>query len=150
MSEGTKRQTAGKDAPFPLREQMDFKEIKFTTIFQSSQGLHQTKNGVIHSDGDLKVTLPFLPPDVKIDFSKEEVIFVALGERPTGGYKVEITAVTYLWDRLNKLPNLTDVTYHEDKPSNPIRNDIVTFPTHVVKCEKLDGDASFTKDGGIQ
>jgi PrcB C-terminal len=144
MSEGTKRQTEGKDAPFPLKEQMDFKEIPFTTIFEGSQGLHETKNGVIHSEKELRDTLPFVPSSVKVDFSKEEVIFVALGERPTGGYKVEITAITYLWDRLNKLPNLTDVSYHESKPTGPVP-DIVTFPTHAVKCEKLDGDVTFTE-----
>ena len=143
MDEGTKKQTYGKDAPFPIREKLDFREVPFTTIFQASQGLKETKNGVIHSAQDLKATLPFLPSDTKVDFSKEEVIFVALGERPTGGFEAEISGIMYFWDRLKKLPNLADVTYQEQKPSGPVA-DVVTFPMHVVKCEKLDGDVTFT------
>jgi hypothetical protein len=81
--------------------------------------------------------LPDLDPQ-NVDFDKGEVIFVALGARPTNGYMVQIQQIIYLTDRGPKFSGpLTTVDYSEYRTAG--LSDVETYPLHVIKLRRLEG-----------
>jgi hypothetical protein len=121
----------------------------FSTVLQADEGPENTENGVIRSTPNLRKMLPHQATLLKssVNFDKEQLIFVALGRRDAGGHEAQINAVSYLTDRENGLPSLTEVSYREnfspelaaEMQSGP------TFPIHVIKLQKLDGKTVFHK-----
>jgi hypothetical protein len=142
---GTKR-SLGKDAPFPLRGAkktplgLDYSVISFTTIGEGNAGPKQAVQGAVHSAEELaRVFSSGTPPAV--DFSKEQAVVVALGEKPTSGFSVRITSIVYFTDRGGDLPPLLSVTYA--MKSGKQSSDVMTRPFHAVKVEKLEGEVEF-------
>jgi hypothetical protein len=137
------RRPFGKDAPFPfLGTGLYYERVPFETIYQGNRGPKTAKNGVIRSASDLASQLPGF--DVgEIDFDKEEVIFVGLGARPGNGYMVQISEVLYLTDRGPKFDGpLSVVSYSEYGTAGQL--DVETYPLHVIKLRKLDGETQFS------
>jgi hypothetical protein len=131
--------------------------IIFTTVFQAGEGPAKAENGVIRTNADLRKFLRNLanltnPADVtaslesKVDFEKEQLIFVALGERKSGG-EAQINAVTYLTDGGKGLPPLTEVSYRELAIHGTVTDpdEQSTYPMHIIKLKKLDGETTFNK-----
>ena len=103
MSEAGQARKAGKDAPFPFKFDLYPESINFETIYQGPEGPRIAVHAVIQSQKHLDGTLPNaaelgIKPGT-IDFRKQQLIIVGLGERPTTGYKAVIEDVTYLTDR---------------------------------------------------
>jgi len=131
--------------------------IIFTTVFQAGEGPAKAENGVIRTNADLRKFLRNLanltnPADVtaslesKVDFEKEQLIFVALGERPSG-HEAQINTVTYLTNRGKELPSLTEVSYREIAIHGTMPDaDDPTYPIHVIKLRKLLGETTFNKN----
>jgi len=137
---------AGKDAPFPLRGSkktargLDYSTISFTTIGDGNAGPKGPVQEAVHSAEELaRVFGSGTPP--ALDFSKEQAIMVALGEKPTSGFSVRITSIVYFTDRGGDLPPLLSVTY-ATKTGNR-RSDVMTHPFHAVRLEKRAGDVEF-------
>lgn len=133
----------GKDAPFPMVEVgLEWERVPFETVFQGSRrtGPNRTETAVVHSSSDLSSKLPniTLPP---VDFNTEELILVQLGKRLDNGYLVQIDEILYFTDRLEGRGPLTVVHYSEHR--TPGRSDVLSYPLHVVKLRKLDGDTEF-------
>jgi hypothetical protein len=79
------------------------------------------------------VTLP-RPPLPDVDWSKEMVVSVALGERPTAGFALEITQVA-----LDK--GVLHVVAVEKKPAkDAIVPMVITQPYHMIATARRDGD----------
>jgi len=142
-----KSRRAGKDAPFPLRggkktaRGLDFSTISFTTIGEGNAGPKPPVQEAVHSAEELaRVFGSGTPP--ALDFSKEQAIVVALGEKPTSGFGVKITSIVYFTGRGGDLPPLLSVTY-ATKTGNR-RSDVMTRPFHAVRLEKLAGNVEFT------
>src|ERR1700719_508996 len=140
------RRRPGKDAPFPLRgvrktaRGLDFSVISFTTIGEGNAGPTEPVQEAVHSAEELaRVFGNGVPP--ALDFSKEQAIVVALGEKPTSGFSVRITSIVYFTDRGGDLPPLLSVTYATKTGSR--RSDVMTRPFHAVKLEKLAGQVEF-------
>ena len=72
-----------------------------------------------------------------VDFSREMVVAVFLGTKPSGGYSVEIA-------QIEKRDNEVLVTYRERQPGP---DDIVTMaltsPFHIVRTEAAAGKITF-------
>ena len=100
---------------------------------------------VIHNSDDLALSFGNNNPP-KLDFANEEAVIVALGEKPTNGFSVEITAITYITDRGENLPGLLSVTYVVKSAKQT--SDVITRPLHVVKLKKLEGDVEFNVQNG--
>ncbi len=82
------------------------------------------------------------PPVPAIDFSKEMVIGVFLGIKPTGGYSIEVTRIAESADRIT-------VYVREVSPGPNCRvTEALTNPYHIVKIETSSKqvDFSVTKD----
>jgi hypothetical protein len=76
-------------------------------------------------------------PDV--DFSRETVVAVFLGSRPTAGYSVEIVGVK------EGVGGLV-VQYYETAPrADMIRAQIITDPFHIVAIPKATGNVVFER-----
>jgi len=74
-----------------------------------------------------------------IDFSREMVVAVFLGSRPTGGYGVEIV-------RAVGNSGTLVVEYRETAPSpDAIAAQILTAPYHLAAIPKHDGEVRFLK-----
>ena len=77
------------------------------------------------------------PPAV--DFSREMVVGVFLGSRPTSGYAVEITSVR------EEAASLV-VQYRTGSPSGDmITAQVITSPFHLVAIPRREGDVRFEK-----
>lgn len=78
-------------------------------------------------------------PQPPIDASRETIVAVFLGSRPSAGYAAEIVSVT---------PDGTGavVRYRERKPaSDAISAQILTFPYSIVSVPKVTGDVRFER-----
>lgn len=70
-------------------------------------------------------------PDYKPDFSKEMVIAVFQGQRPTTGYGIELTSIIETEDSLVISSNLLE-------PSSGMAGAAITHPGHYVVCRKIE------------
>ncbi len=78
-------------------------------------------------------------PMPKVDFSKEMVVAVFMGSRPTAGFAVEIVSAAVRDGALV-------VSYRETMPpAGTITAQIVTSPFHVAAVEKRPGEVKFEK-----
>jgi hypothetical protein len=75
----------------------------------------------------LRLSTPELPV---IDFKKEMVIAVFMGERKTGGYEIEITRVT---QRENKI--FVEVE-EKEPPSESLQTMALTQPYHIILIKR--------------
>lgn len=76
------------------------------------------------------------PPEV--DFQKESVIFVALGQKRTGGYAVEIAGLQRANDKTEIM-----VKTRAPKPGG-FQLQALSAPFHIVVVPKIDGTVKFT------
>jgi hypothetical protein len=124
--------------------------IPFTTVFQADDGPKKAQNGVIRTTAELQSMLPRQSSYLadRVNFEKEQLIFVALGERPVGMFEAQINSVLYLTDRGNGLPALTEVSYRENTTQGVLDPYIkqVAYPMHVIKLRKVDGQTTFNKN----
>ena len=72
-----------------------------------------------------------------VDFSKEMVIGVFLGEKPTGGYSVEITDVLKQKDYIEFL-----IKINEPDPDE-IVTEAITSPYHIIRLKRSDMEFLF-------
>ncbi len=136
------------------------KELSFETIEKGEYSTHTKKENFVINDNKtyydlwrklypscLNVTtdrgistvcdgVSIIP---KIDFSKETVIAVFMGEKNTGGYSIEITKII---DKTDKV-----IVYVNETTPKP--GDLVTLaltqPYHIVKTKKILGPVEFQK-----
>lgn len=117
-------------------------EISFETIDKSSYGgVREKKEIVIKNFEDwetiwkevksIQISVPETPV---VDFSKEMVVALFMGERTTGGYSTEITRITE--DGI--------VYYKEKEPGKGMMvTQALTQPYHIVKMENMDKEIEF-------
>jgi len=75
----------------------------------------------------------------KLDFQKEMVVAIALGEQRTGGYRIEITGVQPAADKLK-------IIYRRfAPPPDGINLQVITSPFHFVAVPKSDLKAEFVE-----
>ena len=80
-----------------------------------------------------------LPP---VDFTKEMVVGVFLGSRPTAGYSVEIVGT-------KEQPDGLIVEYREGSPARDMMTaQVITTPYHLVAIPKQAGRVNFNKVEG--
>jgi hypothetical protein len=126
------------------------KFIPFATVFQADDGLKNVQSGVIRTTTELQSILPRQSSYLAdiVNFKKEQLIFVALGERTLGMFEAQINSVLYLSDRGNGLPALAEVSYKEITTPGAIVHPYMeqAYPMHVIKLRKLDGQTTFNKN----
>lgn len=117
--------------------------VDFTEVYHSTtQGPDRPVQAIIRTKDDLQKLLPGIPAP-GIDFGKQQLIAVALGDQGVSVCDVRITSVMYLTDRLQGRPPLTIISYtdteKEGSSGQPCR------PVHVVSTRPLEGETEFEK-----
>lgn len=81
---------------------------------------------------------PALPP---VDFTRQAVIAATMGQRPTGGYVIEVAAVFEAEGRLYPL-------IRETSPeASCVVSQVITAPAVAVIVDRADPDVSFVEEG---
>ena len=74
-----------------------------------------------------------------VDFTKSMVLGVFLGSRNTAGYRVTIAGI-------ERSSATVGVTYREERPGGrDMLAQVITFPHHLVRVERIDGEVKFTR-----
>jgi hypothetical protein len=80
-----------------------------------------------------------MPSPPQIDFSREMVIAVFAGERTTGGFTVEVTAIEHSTGAIR-------VTYRESgPPPDSLLAQAITQPYHIVTTPRLERPIVFER-----
>lgn len=108
--------------------------VPFTTIVHSSYGGpdQPTQQEIIN----LKDYEDFFDgkPPAHVEFSKEEVVVVAMGKKNTSGYSTEIVSITHMTGGF--MAGLNVIHYREKAPSpGDTTLDVITSPLSVVRCQ---------------
>ena len=117
--------------------------VSFTTISQSEQsGVEEARQVVVRTPEEWKALWKAHAPGQPmpaVDFTKSMVIGVFVGSRSTAGYRATITAIE------SEGANVV-VTYREDRPgARDILAQMITFPHHLVRVERIAGEVKFTR-----
>ena len=97
---------------------------------------------LVQDADEVRAVWPTTPADLDVDFERESLVLVALGERPTGGYAVEIREVLAGGGALH-------VRYVEVRPgARCFVTQAVTYPYAAVAIPRFDGPATF--DGVVE
>lgn len=83
------------------------------------------------SNGDSEIT------NKDVDFSKEMVVGAFLGEKPTGGYTVEIS------DALKQDKYIEFLIKINEPDPGEIVTEVITSPYHIIKLKKSDMEFMF-------
>jgi hypothetical protein len=114
-------------------------EVSFEAILdEAMSGLHERRREVVRDEAGWAqlwaeihegvTPQPALPP---VDFSRDMLIAVATGTRPTGGFDIKVRRVTRGGERL-------EVAVHETCPAPGDRASMgLTQPVEVVRLERL-------------
>jgi hypothetical protein len=77
------------------------------------------------------------PPPPAIDFSQEMVVALFLGERPTGGYEIEVT-------RVERTDTGLSIRFRVKKPEpGAMLMQVLTQPFHLIKLPRADESLTF-------
>ncbi|MEZ0227563.1 MAG: protease complex subunit PrcB family protein [Planctomycetota bacterium] len=114
------------------------KDIPFTSLGTSQRSGHTTaKQQVIQSKATYDAWYQNAggpPATPTVDFTKEDVLAVAMGTMPTSGYAIEITKVEYT---NFGLPPLVGVVHYKETKPTGFTLQVLTSPSHVVKVTKV-------------
>lgn len=124
--------------------------LPFITIDQGSRsGVRERKFLVIKNEAEWKTLWQtHVQPEVpakelpQVDFEREMVVAVFLGEKPTGGYKLGITAI----EEDRGKGQLRIVLRESKPPVGSIAIQALTQPYHIVRVKKTDLPATFVAE----
>lgn len=117
--------------------------MKFTTIAKTDQGPKDAQQSAITTDKQYEAIAKSLYGEQavpKVDFFKEMVIVMAMGQKPTAGYSIEITKVEASKDG-------TITAYYREEQSKD-GDQVLTRPAHAIKVDKPNNykQTKFVKD----
>jgi hypothetical protein len=116
--------------------------VPFTTISHSEQsGVEEARQAVVRTQEWKALWKEHAPdrPMPAVDFTKSMVLGVFLGSRNTAGYRVTITGI-------ERTGATIAVTYREERPgARDMLAQVITFPHHLVRVERIDGNVEFTR-----
>jgi hypothetical protein len=111
-------------------------QVEFQTVMKTAySGLNSAGNYVIRSKEELGKLIEGSHAD--IDFGKEMVIAVALGQKRTGGYGIEVREINEVDGKLEVIVESTS-----PKPSGMV-SQALTQPIHVVRTARYGGEVVF-------
>src|SRR5215470_9736911 len=80
------------------------------------------------------------PPPPPVDFSRDMVVALFMGERPTGGYAIEVT-------RIERTDSGLSVHYRTTRPDPAAMHaQALTQPFHLVSLPRTDGPVTFVAE----
>jgi protease stability complex PrcB-like protein len=117
--------------------------VPFATLAKGlSSGVAEPAQLVVRSPTDWvalwgRHTRTQTAPPPPVDFARDMVVALFLGERPTGGYAVEIT-------QIERTDASLSIRYRTTRPDpSAIRTQALTQPFHLIKLPRADGPVTF-------
>lgn len=80
------------------------------------------------------------PPVPQVDFSRYSVVAVFAGEKPTGGYSVEILTVETNSSQTTDLPSLAIAVRYRQPSAGEFVTEAFTYPYHMMRIPKIDAN----------
>lgn len=109
--------------------------VPFTTIVKSSFGGPVDGRRVVLGAQEYSAWFGGKPPtQPSVDFTKDNVLAVAMGTEPSGGYSVEITSIVQITEGFTAPYCFVHYVEHRPGPHDVV-TDVITTPYQVVKCD---------------
>lgn len=123
--------------------------VDFTTIARGSNSGYQSASQMVIDNSERWSNLwqqhtsntepP--PPVPQVDFTRYSVVAVFAGEKPTGGYSVEILSVETSGSQTQEQLAIT-VQYRQPSAGDFV-TEALTYPYHIIGIPKIDGRVVF-------
>ena len=119
--------------------------VPFSTLAKGlASGVDQPAQIVVRSQNDWAAlwsrhmgTRTAPPPPPSVDFSRDMVVALFMGERPTGGYAIEVT-------RIERTDAGLSIRYRATRPDPAdMHAQALTQPFHLIKLPRIDGPVTF-------
>lgn len=122
-----------------------YDDLEYVTIDQGEFGGPKVaKEEVISSQDAYTTFFEDSPPNTPdVNWEEEMVLAVALGERRSGGYSVEINRIRH--HTIGFMQGSVEIRYVETVSSGAT-HDALTYPYHAVKCQRVGYRYDFTKE----
>ena len=122
--------------------------VPFSTLGKGiNSGIRESAQVVVRSQNDWAAlwsrhmrTQIAPPPPPAVDFSRDMVVALFLGERPTGGYAIEVTQI----ERNDAGLAIRYRTTRPDPAAMPTQ--ALTQPFHLIKLPRVDDSVTFVAD----
>jgi PrcB C-terminal len=116
--------------------------IDFTTIARGTDSGYQDTNQMVIENSQQwtncwqQHTSNAEPPPLvpQVDFTRYSVIAVFFGEKPTGGYSIEILSA-----ESNNSESICITVRHCQPKAGDFVTEALTYPYHIIRISKIDG-----------
>jgi hypothetical protein len=121
--------------------------IDFTTIAQGTDSGYQSASQMTIDNSErwnnfwqLHTCNTEPPPPVpQVDFTRYSVVAVFAGEKPTGGYSVEILSAETSSSQTTDRPSLVITVQYRQPSAGDFVTEALTYPYHMIRIPKIDG-----------
>ncbi|MDZ8032665.1 protease complex subunit PrcB family protein [Nostoc sp. DedSLP04] len=123
--------------------------VDFTTIARGSDSGYQSASQMVIDNSERWIDLwqqhtsnaepP--PPIPQVDFTRNSVVAVFAGEKPTGGYSVEILSAETSGSQTQE--QLAITVQHRQPGAGDFVTEALTYPYHIIRIPKIDGKVVF-------
>ena len=122
--------------------------VPFSTLAKGlASGVDQQTQIVVRSQDDWAAlwsrhmrTQAAPPPPPSVDFSRDMVVALFLGERPTGGHAIEVT-------RIERTDGGLAIRYRTTRPDpTGMQTQALTQPFHLIKLPRIAGAVTFVPE----
>lgn len=130
-----------------IKEAFDFTEVKTG----ENSDYKKTQNIIIRTEEEMDLNwsrmfgkYPRKPPIPMIDFKKKQLLLVAAGEQPNGGYTIKVSAI-------EKSTKGILVTIENAKPEKSCNNtSVLTYPFQLIEMTKTEKEITFARVSKIK
>lgn len=121
--------------------------IDFTTIARGTDSGYQNTSQMVIDNSERWLDLwqqhtcntEPSPPLPQVDFTRYSVVAVFAGEKPTGGYSVEILTAQTTGSEIKNQPSLVITVEYRQPKAGEFVTEAFTYPYHMIKIPKIDG-----------
>lgn len=125
--------------------------VDFTIIAQGSNSGYQSASQMVIGNSErwndlwqqhTSNTEP-PPPVPRVDFTRHSVVAVFGGEKPTGGYSVEILSAKTNGSPTQEQQAIAITVQHRQPEAGDFMKEALTYPYQMIRIRKIDGKVVF-------
>jgi hypothetical protein len=122
--------------------------IDFTTIARGTDSGYQSASQMTIDNSERWIGFWQLhtcnteppPPVPQVDFSRYNVVAVFAGEKPTGGYSVEILSAETSSSQTTDRSSLVITVQYRQPGAGEFVTEALTYPYHMIRIPKIDAN----------
>ena len=128
--------------------------IDFTTIARGTDSGYQNASQMAIDNSERWIALwqqhtsntEPSPPLPQVDFTRYSVVAVFAGEKPTGGYSIEILSAETIGSQTQNQPSLVITVKYRQPKAGEFVTEALTYPYHMIRIPKIDSQKVVFKD----